>query len=97
MQTKSFVCVVPLHVFFFPCLHGQAESDQITVSVFPNGALVIFVLSNYFTCMCIYSHKYLQVKEIENVVKIASLGVSDPKIFMNILHSLSFVSLSDVF
>lgn len=33
------------------------------------------IISNYFTCMCIYIHKYLQVKEIGNVVKIISLTV----------------------
>lgn len=62
-----------VHLFFFPCLHGQAE---FTVSVFLNGASVISdVLSNYFTCMCIYRLKYLQVKEVGNVVKIVSLTV----------------------
>lgn len=84
MQTESFVCVVPLSVFSFPCLHGQAESDQFTVSVFPSGALVIpDVLSNNFTRMCIHRYKYLQVKEIENVVKKCIFNtVSDSKIFM---------------
>lgn len=90
------------HYICFSFLVSMGKLSLTTVSVFLNGALVISdVLSNYFTCMCIYRHKYLQVKETGNVVKIVSLTVFQiqKKIWRGIstFHSLSFVNISDVF